>query len=377
MKSLSTLIFASAIFAVPVQKANVQTQVPAAGEVLPGANVATATVFSQTGDASSQITAQKGQNALTAVRNFLGDVQMVSNAINLIGSGEITDPATIATLAQVAFNAEINENEQRQIMVAAAGQAGAEANSNILTFTPTVLNGLQAIASNPNQNAQQIALMMGTVRDARILPSISNLATAALGNLPVNTIIQATIKEATSSQGNPQNSNSAFLLGTQGNGNNQNNQGNQKSNSNNNQAGNNSSGDQSSNNGAINDGVNPGGDSPNGNQASRIVGISSSTQENVNVNGNGNENAAQGVSIAKNSNGKQNSKSNSSANKSADAQSNTKGIGNKSNSNSNTKGRASNSASRKSTPLVANSTGHSAGQNVAKGKKIRAPSPNL
>ncbi|KAJ3251000.1 hypothetical protein HK103_002940 [Boothiomyces macroporosus] len=368
MKSLSTLIFVSSIFAVPVQKVNVQTQVPAAGEVLSGANVATATVFSQTGDPSSQITAQKGQNALTAVRNFLGDVQMVSNAINLIGSGEVTDPATIATLAQVAFNAEINENEQRQILVAAAGQAGAEANSNILTFTPTVLNGLQAIASNPNQNAQQLALMMGTVRDARILPSISNLATAALGNVPVNSIIQATIKEATSSQGNPQNSNSAFLLGTQGKGASGKTV-NQKSNSNNNQAGNNSSGDQgaqSSNNGVINDGVNLGGDGPHGNQASRIVGISSSTQDN----GNGNENAAQGVTIAKNSNGKQNSKPNSSANKSADAQSNTKGIGNKSNSNSN-------SASRKSPPPVASSTGHTAGQNAAKGKKIRALSPNL
>ncbi|KAJ3269673.1 hypothetical protein HDV01_001145, partial [Terramyces sp. JEL0728] len=196
MKIVSVAVLASIALAAPLPQANTQTGVPQPGQIQPGANVPTSSL-NPTGDASSQITPQTGQNTLTAVRNFLGDVQMVSNAINQIGSGQVTDPATIATLAQIAFNAEINENEQRLIMVAAAGQAGAEANSNILTFTPTVLNGLQAIASNPNQNAQQIALQMGTVRDARILPSISNLATAALGNVPVNTIIQSTIQQST------------------------------------------------------------------------------------------------------------------------------------------------------------------------------------
>ena len=212
----------------------------------------------QGGEESIQITAQSGQNAVTAMRNFLGDVQLVSNAINMLGSGDAKDPDTMRRLAQLAFNAEINEDEQRAIMLQSAGQAGNEANDNILTFTPTVLNGLQAIVDNPTpENAKALANLMGTVRNARILPSIGNLATAAIGgSMPVNTIIQATTQQ--SNVNNAQSRNSATLQ-LSSNNNPNNNNGNRVGNNNggnNRNNGNNNNGNGNNNNGNGNNNLN-------------------------------------------------------------------------------------------------------------------------
>lgn len=229
MFKLTTFVLALGAISAPLPQAPTAPVAPATpaappapvpGQIMPGAMVPTS-VLNQIGDTTTQIQTQTNANAMTAIRNFFGDVALVSNAISLIGSGQVTDPGTIQRLAQVAFNGEINENDQRMVMVAAAGpQAMAQdANNNIVTFTPTVLNGLQAIAQNPTQNAQLIAQTMGTVRNARILPSITNLALAATGgSIPVSTVIQATTQASNAQSGSVQDNNSAALLALMNNG---------------------------------------------------------------------------------------------------------------------------------------------------------------
>ncbi|KAJ3302911.1 hypothetical protein HDV03_004483 [Kappamyces sp. JEL0829] len=213
MKYFSALFLATLTVAAPLPQAATAPTTPTPGTLQPGAIVPTSS-SSQIGDGSTQIITAPGANPISAIRNFLGDVQLVSNAINLIGSGQVTDPATMALLCTVAFNAEIDEAKQASVMSAAAGPAGQNAVNNIVTFTPTVLNSLQACANNPNaQINQQNMILTGTVRDNTILPSIGNLGTAALaGAYPLLPVIQATIQQSTVQNGNPQIPNAAATL---------------------------------------------------------------------------------------------------------------------------------------------------------------------
>ncbi|KAJ3316503.1 hypothetical protein HDV06_003600, partial [Boothiomyces sp. JEL0866] len=66
------MILTSVALAAPMPQVNTQSGTPIPGQLLPGAVVPTSSL-SQTGDPSSQITPQSGQNPVTAVRNFLGD----------------------------------------------------------------------------------------------------------------------------------------------------------------------------------------------------------------------------------------------------------------------------------------------------------------
>lgn len=84
----------------------------------------------------------------SAVSGFANDANTVSAALNKLPS--MTDPFQISALAGQAFNAESNEDSQRAVLFAAAGNAGASANSKIVQNTPTVLNGLKAMMTAPS-----------------------------------------------------------------------------------------------------------------------------------------------------------------------------------------------------------------------------------
>ncbi|RKF53628.1 putative ppe family protein [Erysiphe neolycopersici] len=91
-----------------------------------------------------------------AADNFAQDAGIVSNAINKMTS--MTDQDAIKATAQRAFDAESDEDNQRRILAAAAGSAGNTSNRKIMKFTPTVLNGLDAITKDPSPDS----VMMNT-----------------------------------------------------------------------------------------------------------------------------------------------------------------------------------------------------------------------
>ncbi|KAF8856263.1 hypothetical protein BDZ45DRAFT_566437, partial [Acephala macrosclerotiorum] len=117
-----------------------------------------------------------------AITGFSDDVNTVSSA--LISLQTEIESDVIATIATNAFNAESDQDAQRQVLFRFAGDAGNNANQLITTFTPDVLNGLQAIINEPypgiaNDQVQSIS----TIRNANILPSITELANAALAGV--------------------------------------------------------------------------------------------------------------------------------------------------------------------------------------------------
>lgn len=100
---------------------------------------------------------------MQAAANFEQDVGIVSNAINKMTS--MTDQDAIRDTAQRAFDAESDEDNQRQILIAAAGSTGATSNRKIQQFTPTVLNGLDAITKDPSPDSVQMNTQL--MEDAR------------------------------------------------------------------------------------------------------------------------------------------------------------------------------------------------------------------
>ncbi|RKF61054.1 putative ppe family protein [Erysiphe neolycopersici] len=114
-----------------------------------------------------------------AADNFAQDAGIVSNAINVMTS--MTDQDAIKDTAMRAFKAESDEDKQRAVLAAAAGKAGATPNRKIQQFTPTVLDGLDAIAKDPSPDSvASNTKMMEDARNPNILPSITDLSNAAL-----------------------------------------------------------------------------------------------------------------------------------------------------------------------------------------------------
>lgn len=104
-----------------------------------------------------------------AANNFAQDAGIVSNALNVMTT--MTDQEAIKATAMRAFKAESNEDNQRAVLFAAAGSAGATPNRKIQQFTPTVLDGLDAISkdASPDSVAKNVKMM----EDARYVVNTS------------------------------------------------------------------------------------------------------------------------------------------------------------------------------------------------------------
>nr|ARJ57516.1 putative secreted effector protein CSEP034 [Podosphaera xanthii] len=114
-----------------------------------------------------------------AVSNFDRDATMVSAALNSLPN--LTNSKQIKSVAKSAFDAESDEDAQRSVLAAAAGDAGKSPNSKIVQFTPAVLNGLMAISQKGTvESVQQNLPAIESARNPNILPSITKLSNAAL-----------------------------------------------------------------------------------------------------------------------------------------------------------------------------------------------------
>ncbi|QSZ34406.1 hypothetical protein DSL72_005998 [Monilinia vaccinii-corymbosi] len=130
---------------------------------------------------SGRATSNKATSAKvqSAVSGFANDANTVSAALNQLPS--MTNPIQIAALAKSAFNAESDEDSQRSVLFAAAGKAGASANTKIVQNTPAVLKGLKAMMQAPSAlSVKYNVASIQAVRNPNILPSITALSNKAL-----------------------------------------------------------------------------------------------------------------------------------------------------------------------------------------------------
>ncbi|KAH8799658.1 hypothetical protein F5884DRAFT_113043 [Xylogone sp. PMI_703] len=118
----------------------------------------------------------------SAITSFSDDVNAVSAALTALKTE--TDISTIAVIAAIGFSAESDEDNHRQVLFRFAGDAGNNANQMITTFTPKVLNGFRAIINDPSpETANSQAQQISAIRNPNILPSITELANAALAGV--------------------------------------------------------------------------------------------------------------------------------------------------------------------------------------------------
>ncbi|KAI6247224.1 hypothetical protein HI914_05104 [Erysiphe necator] len=217
-----------------------------------------------------------------AADNFAQDAGIVSNAINKMTS--MTDQSAIKDAAQRAFDAESDEDNQRQILAAAAGSAGDSANGKIMKFTPTVLNGLNAIVMDPSPDSVQMnTKMMEDPRNANILPSITQLSNAALDAMGLD-MTAPKLRSTTGASGNNNNNNNSDNNNNNNNSDNNNNNNNSDNNNNNNNSDNNNN---NNNNGDNNNNNNNGDNNNNGNNNN---GNNNNGNNNNGNNNNGNNN---------------------------------------------------------------------------------------
>ncbi|PBP26209.1 PPE family protein [Diplocarpon rosae] len=112
---------------------------------------------------------------------FANDANTVSASLNALGTEQ--DPEMIRSLATTAFQAESDEDQRRNVLNTAGGSQAKDANALIVKNTPAVLDGLQAIMTDPTPATAKSNLQ--TIEDARnpnILPSITKLTNAAMVN---------------------------------------------------------------------------------------------------------------------------------------------------------------------------------------------------
>ncbi|CAL3966287.1 hypothetical protein PZA11_002985 [Diplocarpon coronariae] len=142
---------------------------------------------SATGDVTvAQGNIQSGGNPAApmvqyAAGAFANDANTVSASLNALGTEQ--DPEKIRSLATTAFQAESDEDQRRNVLNTAGGSQAKAANALIVKNTPTVLDGLQAIMTDPTPATAKSNLQ--TIEDARnpnILPSITKLSNAAMVN---------------------------------------------------------------------------------------------------------------------------------------------------------------------------------------------------
>ncbi|KAH8659851.1 hypothetical protein BX600DRAFT_51149 [Xylariales sp. PMI_506] len=118
-----------------------------------------------------------------AADNFASDVSTVSHSLNTLGT--TTSQTERVTLANAGYKAESNENAQRAVLFAAGSNTNA--NTKIVDNTPTVLDGLSSIASNPSDaNTEKQLATMEAARNANILPSITSLTQSAFNAVGID-----------------------------------------------------------------------------------------------------------------------------------------------------------------------------------------------
>ncbi|KAL5318317.1 hypothetical protein ACEPPN_013376 [Leptodophora sp. 'Broadleaf-Isolate-01'] len=145
---------------------------------------------SMAGPAGTPPTVQGNSNAaavMYAAGAFANDANTVSASLNTLGTE--TDPEKIRQLATVAFQAESDEDQRRNVLATAAGSAGAKSNALIVKNTPAVLDGLMTIQNDPTPETAASALpAIESARNPNILPSITQLSQAALDNAGVTSM---------------------------------------------------------------------------------------------------------------------------------------------------------------------------------------------
>ncbi|KAG4423922.1 hypothetical protein IFR04_002917 [Cadophora malorum] len=110
---------------------------------------------------------------------FANDATTVSASLNALGTEQ--DPEMIRALATVAFTAESDEDQRRNVLNTAGGSAAKNANALIVKNTPAVLDGLQNIMNDPTPATAKTNLQsIETARNPNILPSITELSNAAM-----------------------------------------------------------------------------------------------------------------------------------------------------------------------------------------------------
>ncbi|KAA8571235.1 hypothetical protein EYC84_000568 [Monilinia fructicola] len=177
---LSTLTFSTAL---PVFQSR-----STAGLFVREGNSTSALFGNSTSSAVSASSASSGTAKPTTTTNLAdlnedpAKTKAVFGAVKGSPQHNMTDPFQISALAGQAFNAESNEDSQRAVLFAAAGNAGASANSKIVQNTPTVLNGLKAMMTAPSVfSVKANVASIQAARNPNILPSITQLSNAALG----------------------------------------------------------------------------------------------------------------------------------------------------------------------------------------------------
>ncbi|KAL2070880.1 hypothetical protein VTL71DRAFT_13906 [Oculimacula yallundae] len=110
---------------------------------------------------------------------FANDATTVSASLNALGKE--TNPEMIRALATVAFTAESDEDQRRNVLNTAGGSAAKNANALIVKNTPAVLDGLQNIMNDPTVATTKTNLQsIEAARNPNILPSITELSNAAM-----------------------------------------------------------------------------------------------------------------------------------------------------------------------------------------------------
>ncbi|PVH84272.1 hypothetical protein DL98DRAFT_569237 [Cadophora sp. DSE1049] len=110
---------------------------------------------------------------------FANDATTVSASLNALGTEQ--NPEMIRALASVAFTAESDEDQRRNVLNTAGGSAAKNANALIVKNTPAVLDGLQNIMNDPTPATAKTNLQsIETARNPNILPSITELSNAAM-----------------------------------------------------------------------------------------------------------------------------------------------------------------------------------------------------
>ncbi|KAH6723454.1 hypothetical protein BKA61DRAFT_420397, partial [Leptodontidium sp. MPI-SDFR-AT-0119] len=110
---------------------------------------------------------------------FANDATTVSASLNALGTEQ--NPEMIRALASVAFTAESDEDQRRNVLNTAGGSAAKNANALIVKNTPAVLDGLQNIMNDPTPATAKTNLQsIEAARNPNILPSITELSNAAM-----------------------------------------------------------------------------------------------------------------------------------------------------------------------------------------------------
>ncbi|KAH7346903.1 hypothetical protein BKA65DRAFT_478073 [Rhexocercosporidium sp. MPI-PUGE-AT-0058] len=187
----------------PAKGASGASSGAAAKSSAPAAKASPSADASTPNSAGTPATVQGNSNAaavMYAAGAFANDAMTVSASLNTLGTE--TDPEKIRQLATVAFQAESDEDQRRNVLATAAGSAGAKSNALIVKNTPAVLDGLMTIQNDPTPETAAAALpAIESARNPNILPSITQLSQSALDNAGVTSMTAVTFPLTVGSAG--------------------------------------------------------------------------------------------------------------------------------------------------------------------------------